>query len=138
VFDRLGVHPHQVVDYLALTGDAVDNIPGVPGIGPKTAAALLAHFGSLDDLLRRIEELPYLRLRGAAASYARIKQHREQALMSQALSRIALDAPVPQESDQLIWRGPELATVDELFGRLKFGPMTRARCRGLLEFSTKR
>lgn len=137
VHERLGVHPHQVVDYLALTGDAVDNIPGVPGIGPKTAAALLAHFGSLDDLLRRIEELPYLRLRGAAASYARIKQHREQALMSQALSQIALDAPVPEHADQLIWRGPELATIDELFARLKFGPMTRARCRGLLDLAVR-
>jgi len=110
----------------------------VPGIGPKTAAALLAHFGSLDDLLRRIEELPYLRLRGAAASYARIKQHREQALMSQLLSRIALDAPVPEHADQLIWRGPELATIDELFARLKFGPMTRARCRGLVALKDKR
>ncbi len=52
VHEKLGVHPHQVADYLALCGDAVDNIPGVPGIGAKTAAALLSHFGSLDILAR--------------------------------------------------------------------------------------
>jgi hypothetical protein len=64
---RYGVHAHQVADYLGLTGDAIDNIPGVPGIGAKTAAGLLEHFGSLDALLERIAEVPYLRLRGSAA-----------------------------------------------------------------------
>src|SRR5690606_3311819 len=53
---RLGVRPDQVADYLALTGDAIDNIPGVPGIGPKTAAILLHHFGTLDALLARADE----------------------------------------------------------------------------------
>ncbi len=67
VHERLGVHPHQVADYLALCGDAVDNIPGVPGVGAKTAAALLAHFGSLDSLLERVDEVPFLRIRGAAS-----------------------------------------------------------------------
>ena len=63
---RHGVHAHQIADYLALSGDAVDNIPGVTGIGAKTAAVLLAHFGSLDALLERIDEVAFLRLRGAA------------------------------------------------------------------------
>ncbi len=63
---RHGVHAHQIADYLALTGDAVDNIPGVGGVGPKTAAVLLAHFGNLDELLARVDEIAFLRLRGAA------------------------------------------------------------------------
>lgn len=128
---RLGVRPDQVVDYLALTGDAVDNIPGVPGIGPKTAASLLAHFGSLDVLLARIEEIPYLRLRGAGQAYARIKEHREQALLSRTLSAIALDAPIPQNSEQLRWRRPDAAALAPLFDQLKFGPLTRKRCLAL-------
>uniref|UniRef100_UPI0025A16421 5'-3' exonuclease H3TH domain-containing protein n=1 Tax=Klebsiella pneumoniae TaxID=573 RepID=UPI0025A16421 len=77
VLQRLGVHPRQVADYLALCGDAVDNIPGVPGIGAKTAAALLAHFGSLDILLERIDDVPFLRLRGAAACAARLREYAE-------------------------------------------------------------
>lgn len=128
---RLGVRPDQVVDYLALTGDAVDNIPGVPGIGAKTAASLLAHFGTLDELLRRIEEIPFLRLRGAGQAYVRLKEHREQALLSRALSAIALDAPVPPHSDAVRWRAPDAAALEPLFDQLKFGPLTRSRCRAL-------
>jgi DNA polymerase-1 len=128
---RLGVRPDQVVDFLALTGDSVDNIPGVPGIGPKTAATLLAHFDTLDALLARLEEVPFLRLRGAGQAYVRIKQHREQALMSRMLSAIALDAPVPALTEQLLWRRPDTAVLDPLFDQLKFGPLTRSRCRAL-------
>src|SRR5690606_41310026 len=82
---RHGVEAHQVADFLALTGDPVDNIPGVPGIGAKTAAALLAHFGSLDALLARVEEIPFLRLRGAARCAERLREHRGQALLCRQL-----------------------------------------------------
>lgn len=129
---RLGVRPDQVVDYLALTGDAVDNIPGVPGVGPKTAATLLAHFGSLDALLSRLEEVPYLRVRGAAQVYARIKEHREVALLSQRLSAIAMDAPAHGHVDALRRRTPDLALLTPLFERLRFGPLTRRRCAELM------
>jgi 5'-3' exonuclease len=132
VKQRLGVRPDQVIDYLALTGDAIDNIPGVPGIGPKTAATLLAHFGSLDALLARIEEVPYLRLRGAAQAYARIKAHREQSLLSRRLSAIALDAPLPGGADWLRWRRPDHHALETLFERLRFGPLTRSRCKSLM------
>jgi 5'-3' exonuclease len=124
---RLGVRPDQVVDFLALTGDAVDNIPGVPGIGAKTAATLLAHFGTLDEMLARIEEIPYLRLRGAGQAYVRLKEHRAQALLSRTLSAIALDAPLPEHEDHLLWRRPDAAALDALFDQLKFGPLTRKR-----------
>ncbi len=132
VKQRLGVRPDQVVDYLALTGDAVDNIPGVPGIGPKTAATLLAHFGSLDVLLARIEEVPFLRLRGAGQVYVRLKAHREQALLSQRLAAIVLDAPVAADVESLRWRQPDHGALEALFDRLRFGPLTRSRCRALL------
>jgi DNA polymerase I len=132
VKQRLGVRPDQVVDFLALTGDAIDNIPGVPGIGAKTAAVLLAHFGSLDELLKRVEEIPYLRMRGAGQTYLRLKEHREQALLSRMLSAIALDAPVPPHAEGMTWMPPDLAAIEVLMEKLRFGPLTRSRMRGFV------
>jgi DNA polymerase-1 len=133
VKQRLGVRPEQVVDFLALTGDAIDNIPGVPGIGAKTAAILLAHFGSLDALLARVEEIPFLRMRGAGQAYVRLKEHREQALLSRLLTQIALDAPVPPHADGMAWLPPDLAAIDTLMEKLRFGPLTRSRVRGFVK-----
>jgi 5'-3' exonuclease len=132
VFDRMGVHPHQVADYLALCGDAVDNIPGVPGIGAKTAAALLAHFGSLDAILERVDEVPYLSFRGAASCAVRLRLHADQALLCRRLTRIALDIAVAETADALSRRQGEAATIDDLCERLRFGPLTRSRLRALM------
>lgn len=124
---RYGVHAHQVADFLGLTGDAVDNIPGVPGIGPKTAAILLAHFDSLDALLARIDEVPFLRMRGAAAAAAKLREHREAALLSRQLATIALDAPLPADLGEG-QRGPlDDAQLAPLLDHLRFGPLTRRR-----------
>ena len=131
--ERLGVEASQVVDYLALTGDAIDNIPGVPGIGAKGAAALLAHFGSLDALLARIDEVPFLRLRGAKTLAAKLRAHRDSARLSQRLARIALDAPVPGTADDLLRRSADAVALDALCERLKIGPLTRPRAHQLLQ-----
>lgn len=122
---RHGVHAHQIADYLALSGDAVDNIPGVTGIGAKTAAVLLAHFGSLDALLARIDEVPYLRLRGAAGVALRLREQREHALLWRQLTTIALQAPLP-DGDFARGTGDEgeLAALADWIG---FGPLTRKR-----------
>ena len=132
VHERLGVHPHQVADYLALCGDAVDNIPGVPGVGAKTAAALLAHFGSLDALLDRVDEVPFLRLRGAASCAAKLREHAEAARMYRRLTRIALDAPVSPAADALRRMQGEAQAIDALCERLRFGPLTRNRLKALV------
>ena len=129
---RLGVRPDQVIDYLALTGDAVDNIPGVPGVGAKTAAQLLAHFDSLDALYVRIEDVPYLRLRGAGQTYVRLKEHHAQAMLSRTLASIVLDAPVPAHPAQLARATADGGVLDALLETLRFGPLTRKRCRDLL------
>ena len=130
VFERLGVHPEQVADFLALSGDAVDNIPGVPGIGAKTAAALLAHFGSLDALLERVEEVPFLRLRGAASCAAKLREHGASAKLYRRLTRIALDAPVENHAEGLV-RRPVADALEPLCEQLRFGPLTRNRLRAL-------
>jgi len=133
VHEKLGVHPHQVADYLALCGDAVDNIPGVPGIGAKTAAALLSHFGSLDVLLERIDEVAFLRLRGAATCAQKLREHAEAALLYRRLTRIALDAPVSPAADALRRGRGDNDGLDALCERLRFGPLTRSRLRALLD-----
>ena len=131
VKERLGVHPHQVADYLALTGDAIDNIPGVAGIGAKTAATLLSHFGSLDAIYARIEEIPFLRFRGAAAAYVKLKAGAAQAQLSRSLTGIACDGPVPADAASFARGKPDLADVDGLLEQLRFGPLTRSRIRAL-------
>ncbi|MDO5505626.1 MAG: 5'-3' exonuclease H3TH domain-containing protein [Pseudoxanthomonas suwonensis] len=130
---RHGVHAHQVADYLALCGDAIDNIPGIGGIGRKTAAVLLAHFGSLDAVLERIDEIPFLRMRGAAQTAARLRDQGEQARLWRQLTTIALDAPLPASAPQFR-RGPvDGAALDVLADALRFGPMTRRRLQLLAE-----
>ncbi|MFD0322179.1 5'-3' exonuclease [Lysobacter gummosus] len=124
---RQGVLARQVADYLALTGDAVDNIPGVPGIGAKTAAALLGHFDTLDALLARVEEVPFLRLRGAASAAARLREHRAQALLCRQLTTIAVDAPLGDSSGHFVRGQADAANLQALCDRLRFGPMTRRR-----------
>ncbi|MDA3915256.1 5'-3' exonuclease H3TH domain-containing protein [Oleiagrimonas sp.] len=131
VIDKLGVEPRQVADYLALTGDAVDNIPGVPGIGAKTASALLSHFGDLESLLARIDEVPYLRLRGAAACAKRLREHADTARLFARITRIALDAPVPASPDGLRRRRTDSARLDSLCEQLRFGPLTRSRLKAI-------
>jgi len=127
VRERHGVEAHQMADYLGLAGDAVDNIPGVPGIGAKTAAALLAHFGDLDALLARVEEIPFLRLRGAAQHAARLREHRETALLSRRLATIALDAPLPDDIGAAERRTVDRGALESLLETLRFGPLTRRR-----------
>jgi len=127
VKDRYGVHAHQIADYLGLTGDAVDNIPGVPGIGAKTAAVLLGHFGSLDALLERLAEVPFLRLRGGAGHASRLQEHREMALLSRRLATIACDAPLPEDFAAGERRAVDANALEALYERLRFGPLTRRR-----------
>jgi len=134
---RHGVQARQMADYLALCGDAVDNIPGVPGIGAKTAVALLAHFDTLDALLARVEEVPYLRLRGAAGAAAKLREHREQALLCRRLSTIALDAPL-EGTEMHFARGvADPAVLLAFCEAMRFGPLTRRRMHQLagLEFA---
>ena len=128
---RLGVMPHQVADYLALMGDAVDNIPGVPGIGAKTAASLLHHFGTLDALLERADEVAFLRTRGAATAALRLRENAALARLSRALTGIALDAPVPAAAADYLRRDHDAGGMELLMEKLRFGPLTRARIHAL-------
>lgn len=127
VEEKFGVRPDQMVDLLALAGDPVDNIPGVRGIGMVSAARLLNHFGTLEQLYQRIQEVEYLRLRGAKTLQTKLIEHRELAFLSRQLTQIHCAAPVPADLDLLRPRPPDLPGLDALFDELGFGPFLRRR-----------
>ncbi|WP_049723810.1 5'-3' exonuclease [Gilvimarinus polysaccharolyticus] len=98
---KYGVMPAQIVDYLALVGDAGDDIPGVPGIGAKTAIALLRYFGSLDALFARLDEVAQVPVRGARTLAAKILAAQEQIKLAQQLATIVQDIPLLEHPKQL-------------------------------------
>jgi 5'-3' exonuclease len=99
----------------------------VPGIGAKTAAILLGHFGSLDELYQRLAEVPYLRMRGSAQHAARLAEHRDIALLSRRLATIDVNAPLPADLGSAERRAPDMAALEAIAEDLRFGPMTRRR-----------
>jgi len=125
---HFGVHPEQIADYLALTGDAVDNIPGVPGVGPKTAAALLSHFGSLDAMWGRLPEIQHLRFRGAKTLAPKLEANRAAADLARRLTGIETAVPSALADPEIRRSATDEAQLDELFNELAFGGMLRQRC----------
>lgn len=123
----LGVAAYQVADWLALTGDAVDNIPGVPGIGPKTATALLAQFGSLDGIYENIEAVAGTGIRGAARIQRLLQEYRGQALLARELTGIATDSDLQAGMADVERRAVPAADIAAVCEELGLGRMTLAR-----------
>jgi len=121
VLEKFGVRPDQMTDYLGLAGDTVDNIPGIKGIGPKSAAELLQNYGSLEGIYERLDELPWSNVLGARSLHAKLVASREIALLSKQLATVAREVPgVKADLKSLEYRGADPAKVEELFGRLGF------------------
>ena len=121
VREKFGVRPEQMTDFLGLAGDAVDNIPGVKGIGATSAADLLARFDHLEDLYARLEELPWLPIRAAKSLHAKLAASREIAFLSKRLATVERAVPgVGGDLDSLELRGADPARVEPLFSRLGF------------------
>ena len=120
-----GVVPERFADYLALTGDSTDNIPGVPGIGHRTAAILMKAFASLDELYADLARVASLPLRGAGTLGARLAAHRESVYLARQLTRIACDLSLGASASTLRRRLPDLPAIAELYDRLGFGPFLR-------------
>jgi DNA polymerase-1 len=119
----LGVWPEQVTDWLGLAGDSVDNIPGVPGVGKKTAAELLAAFPHLEDLYERLEELLRPPWRGGRTLRDRLVEHRDLAFLSRELAILVRTVPLGNVLRQLRYRGVDHAAAAALFTRLGFKGM---------------
>jgi 5'-3' exonuclease len=126
---RFGAHPEAIADFLALTGDSVDNIPGVPGIGRKTAAELFAVFASLDDLYANLDRVALLKLRGAASLRLRLLAHKEAAYFARRLTGIVCDMPLRGTPDDLRPRAPDQVSMDRFFDRHGFGNILRQQMR---------
>jgi DNA polymerase I len=126
---RFGAIPELIADFLALTGDSVDNIPGVPGVGKKTAALLFSTFNSLDELYENLHRVPQLRLRGGAAVAARLLAHKEAAYLAQRLTRIVCDMPLQASLDDLKIRAPDRGKLECFFDTHGFGNILRQQAR---------
>jgi DNA polymerase I len=120
---RFGVVPERYADYLALTGDSVDNIAGVPGVGPKTATALMNVYHSLDDLYERLDTVRDLPLRGAAKLVDRLGMHREAAFLARQLTRIRCDMPLAVGRTELRRRAPDLGAIERFCTSNGFGSL---------------
>ncbi len=118
---RLGVDPSAVVDVMALMGDPIDNVKGVPGIGEKTATALIKHFGSFDKLYANLADVEAIAgLRGAKRIAALLTEHRADAELARKLVRIDTAAPVEAAVNALDWPGIDDRAVSELLRELEF------------------
>jgi len=120
VKEKFDVWPEQIVDYLALVGDSSDNIPGVPGVGPKTAAPLLAHFGTLEQIYARLDEVAQVPMRGAKQLAPKLAQHKDAAFLSRKLATIHCAVELPMRPKQLGMRAPDTARLKELYKRFGF------------------
>ncbi|WGL17466.1 5'-3' exonuclease H3TH domain-containing protein [Microbulbifer bruguierae] len=133
---KFGVRPGQIADYLALVGDSIDDIPGVPGVGAKTAARLLAEFDGVEALIANAEQVASLKLRGAANIARKIVDHQEQIRMALQLAQLEYLVPLNVSTEDLAWQAPAqdyaLALADEL-GIGGLAKKIRRTCMGQFE-----
>jgi DNA polymerase-1 len=120
VIEKFGVPPELIIDFLALLGDKSDNIPGVPGVGEKTALGLLQGIGSLDAIFQRLNEVAGLDFRGAKNMAPKLEEHKELAYLSYQLATIKTDVEMPEDISQLHNQAPDQARLAELFAELEF------------------
>ena len=113
VFARYGVTPEQVPDFIGLKGDTSDNIPGVPGIGDKTAGQLISQYGSLEGVLEHVDELSPARAKN-------LREHAEQARGSKVLATMRRDLPLEVDPAQLVLSPPDRSQLKEIFRRFEF------------------
>ncbi|SDK29768.1 5'-3' exonuclease [Microbulbifer yueqingensis] len=131
---KFGVAPGQIADFLALVGDASDDIPGVPGVGPKTAAGLLAHFGNVEAILEDPARVATLPLRGARGLALKLAEHEGQIRLARRLAALDERVPLGAGAEQLLWQGADTEAARALakeFGigglGAKIGRITAAR-----------
>ena len=118
---KFGVGPELIIDYLALMGDKVDNIPGVPGVGEKTALGLLVGVGGgLDVLYANLDKVPALPIRGAKTLPAKLEEHRDMAYLSYELATIKLDVPLNIQIEALHPGQMDVPALVELYAELEF------------------
>jgi DNA polymerase-1 len=114
VRERFGVEPGRVVEIMGLMGDSIDNIPGVPGVGEKTAVKLIAQFGTIENLLSRLDQVPQPKLRES------LRRHSDLARMSRQLATLHLDCPVETDPTRFERPAPDARALVRLFQEFEF------------------
>ncbi len=130
-----GVRPEQIADFLALAGDAVDNIKGVPGVGKKTATVLLEHFGSLDTIYANLDKVHEVNVRGAKTLGEKLATHKEDAMLARRLTGIACDAPIENAETAMQRSMPELGDINALFDEANIGTALRRQAERISDLS---
>jgi DNA polymerase-1 len=130
-----GVWPEQIADFLALAGDAVDNIKGVPGVGKKTAAVLLEHFGSLANIYDNLDRVHEVNVRGAKTLGEKLDTHRDAAMLARQLTGIACDAPIDDAETAMQRSLPDLGDINALFDEANIGTALRRQAERVADLS---
>lgn len=125
IAERFGVLPERMACFLALMGDAVDNIPGVPGVGRKTASLLFRHFESLAHLYDNLDAVLKLKMRNASFVACQLRDYRERAFLARQLTGIDCDMPLQATWDGLRRRAPDLRALHDFFDSVGFGSLLR-------------
>lgn len=120
VVEKFGIPPELVIDFLALKGDKVDNIPGVPGVGDKSALGLLQGIGSINDIYENLDKIASLDFRGAKKMADKMREYEEQARLSYTLATIKLDVEMDCNPTSLSPIAADYAVLKELFAELEF------------------
>lgn len=122
---KLGVKPEQVVDYMAILGDATDNVPGIPGVGGVTAAALIRRFGSVEAMLARPEEIPEAVARGGEKLKEKIVANADRIRLNRKLVKLRGDVGIPENPADFARRAPDAERVRALFAELEFSRLLK-------------
>jgi DNA polymerase-1 len=130
---RFGVLPERMACFLAVTGDSIDNIRGVPGVGRKTASLLFRHFESLAQLYDNLDGLQKLKLRNAGFVAGQLRDYRESAFLARQLTGIACDMPLDVELRALQRRPPDMAALNDFYDTVGFGRLLRNQAERILE-----
>ncbi|MEZ9057404.1 DNA polymerase I [Vibrio pelagius] len=120
VIEKFGIPPELIIDYLALMGDKVDNIPGVPGVGDKTATALLQGIGSIEKLYQNLDDIAALGFRGSKTMAKKLVDNEENAKLSYELATIKLDVELEETPESLVKGAPNVDELIKLYGQLVF------------------
>lgn len=120
VQEKFGIGPELIIDFLALKGDKVDNIPGVPGVGDKSALGLLQGIGGIDAIYANLDKIASLDFRGAKTMAKKMQEHEEHARLSYELATIVVDLPLAYSPDELSIQAPDKEALAELFQTYEF------------------
>lgn len=124
---QFGVRPEQIADMLALSGDKVDNIPGIPGIGYTLASRILNKYETVEEVLENIENISKMKFRGSARVQNLVEEHQQILPMTKKLTTIVTDAKFQGPKKDILWQGIEHDLINELFDQLDAGEMRRKK-----------